>query len=122
MPAPMFPPDGLVMPNPDWGFKESPTADVNEQPLGDGYVFREAKGLNHIKRTFPLTWSNLEVPVAEAAYDWLRPKVKLNPIRFRHPVRGTLHQVIIDNVDIEYDTYGNAVLNLTVTEDFNPVP
>lgn len=122
MPAPMFPPAGLVMPDPDWGFKESPQAKVNEQELGDGYVFREPKGLNHIKRTFPMTWSELDEQVAEAAYDWLLPKLKLTPIRIKHPVRGTTHQVVIDSLDITYDTYNNAVLNLTVTEDFNPVP
>lgn len=120
MAAPLFPPAGLVMPKPDWGFKESPQADIQEDKLGDGYVFREPKGINHIKRSFPMTWSELDPDVAEEAYDWLLPMLALKPLRIVHPVRGTVHQVILDSIDLTYDVYNNAVLNATFTEDFNP--
>lgn len=121
MAAPFFPPTGLDLGEPDYGFKETPNANVEETPLGDGYVFREPKGINHIKRTMPMSWSNLDQDVALEAYDWLLPKLKLNPILITHPTRGTQIQVICDSLEITYDTWNNAVLNATFIEDFNPV-
>lgn len=121
MAAPIFPPAGLVMPNPDWGFKESPEAKVDEAEMGDGYVFRQPKGINHIKRTFPMTWSELSPEIGERAYDFLLPMLKVYPLRIAHPVRGYLIQVTLESLDLTYDTWDNAVLNATFKEDFNPV-
>lgn len=121
MAAPLFPPAGLEMPSPDWGFKETPQANVKEEAMGDGYVHREPKGINHIKRSLPMTWSSLDEDVALAAYDWLLPKLKLTPIRVFHPKRNQEIQVIVDSIEITYDTWNNAVLSVGFTEDFNPV-
>lgn len=121
MAAPMFPPPGIDLGSPDWGFKETPEANTNEDELGDGYVFREPKGINHIKRSVPMVWSNLDEDVALEAYDWLLPKLKLDPVRVMHPTRNQIIQVILESMDITYDTWGNAILNVSFKEDFNPV-
>ena len=105
---------------PDWGFSESPTTDINESRLGDGYVFREPKGLNFRRTTWQPSWSSLGVVEGEAAYDWLFAREKLIPFLWQHPLTGAMHQVVCQSVSKNYDTWGNVVLNATFEQDFNP--
>lgn len=122
MPAEIFPPAGWAdMGTPDWGLADKAQADIEETKLGDGYVFRQARGLNFIRSAFSPTWPNLPPALGQQAYDWLNLRRKLVPIRWRHPIRDTYIQVTIEDVTITWDEYNNAVLSLELQQDFNPV-
>lgn len=116
----VFPPAGVELGTPDWGFKESPEADVDVIPLGDGYESREPKGLNWIKDSYEPTWSSLETAPAQQAYEFLRARLKLKAVMWNHPVTGQPVKVVPQAVSINYDTYNNAILSVTFKRDHNP--
>lgn len=118
--ADLFPPAGVVLGAPDWGFKETPEANVDVITLGDGYESREPVGINHIKDAFEPTWSSLEPAAALAAYQFLRERLKWKAVMWTHPVTGVLTKVVPQTVDLTYDTYNNAVLNVSFKQDHNP--
>lgn len=118
--AEMFPPPHIDLGMPDWGFSQSPDANVEITSLGDGYEFRSPKGLNYIRESMSPTWSNLSPSVGRAAYDWLRPKLKLESVLWHHPVSGKIYKVIPESIGIQDDTFDNVVLTVTWREDFNP--
>ena len=115
-----FPPAGVDLPNPDWDFSQSPEVTVDVQKLGDGYEVRQPIGLNSVKEGFSPKWSSLDPEVAEACYDFLLPRLKLKGLMWTHPVRGTPVKVVAESVNITYDTWDNAVLEVTFRQDFNP--
>lgn len=106
--------------DPDWGFKDSTDADVQESSLGDGYVFREPSGLNYLRRTWSPSWSNLDPDVAEYLYDFLEARLKLTPMKWVHPTRGTTVQVTARTIELTWDQWNNGVLDVTFEQDFNP--
>jgi len=118
--ADVFPPVGLDLGTPDWGFKESPDAEVEVSKLGDGYESRELIGLNPIKKTYEPVWSYLTEEVAQAAYDFITARLKWKAVLWTHPVTGVVLKVVPLAVDITYDTFDNAVLNITFKTDHNP--
>lgn len=118
--ADVFPPPGVELEAPDWGFSESPDADVIVSKFGDGYAARELKGLNAISDMWAPSYSNCEVAHAEAAYAFLKPRLKWNPVLWTHPISGTVYKVICTALKITYDTWGNAVLDVQFERDFNP--
>lgn len=120
--ADTFPPAGLTLPSPDWGLSSAPSANVSKSKLGDGYEFREPKGLNFRSESFQPTWSSLDPGPAQQAYEWLFQRLELYAFMWAHPVTLKVYQVIASNLSIEFDTYGNAILKVTFTQDFNPIP
>lgn len=115
-----FPPVGMDLGKPDWGFSQSPEAEVEVIKLGDGYEQRTPKGLNHIRENMSPTWSNLLPSVGRAAYAFLLPKLKLESVLWDHPVTGKTYKVIPETLSIQDDTYDNVVLSVTWRQDFNP--
>ncbi|MNQ69549.1 Phage minor tail protein [compost metagenome] len=105
---------------PDWGFAEQPDADVDQIKLGDGYEFREPRGLNYLKDTWSPKWSNLDETDAETAYAFLRARLKLTPFLWTHPLSAVQYKVLCQSVSLEYDTFDNAVLTASLSRDFNP--
>lgn len=118
--ADLFPPAGVVIGNPDYGFKETPETNATVITLGDGYESREAVGLNPTKTTYSPVWSNLLPGPAQAAYEFLKARLKVNAVNWVHPVTGVTLKVVPQDVDINYDDYNNAVLNVTFKTDHNP--
>lgn len=118
----VFPPPAVAddMEAPDWGFSESPDNDIEIIALGDGYESREPKGLNYMKENWPVAWSNLTPEVGLACYDFLKTRVKLKAVLWTHPITGVQHKVVPQDVKIEWDTWGNAVLSTTFKKDHNP--
>lgn len=116
-----FPPPTLPnFPTPDWGFAQSPEANVDVQPLGDGYESREAVGLNWLRETFPVKYTTLDEGVGQAAYNYLKPKLKLESVTWLHPVTGVPYKVIPMDISLTFDTWNNEVLEITFRQDFNP--
>lgn len=105
---------------PDWGFNESPTTNVTESRLGDGYVFREPNGINFRRTTWQPGWSSLEKAEGESTYDWLKARQRLIPFLWQHPLTGVMYQVVCQEVAKTYDTWNNVVLTTTFEQDFNP--
>lgn len=118
--AEVFPPPGVDLGTPDWGFKQSPSVNADVTKLGDGYEFREKVGLNAVEKTFNPVWSFLDPDEAEQAYDFLEPKVKTVGVLWRHPITNVQYKVVPDAISIEWDTWGNAILDVTFRQDFNP--
>lgn len=118
--ADVFPPPGVVLENPDWGFSEAPDADVEVSQFGDGYAARELKGLNAIKDSWNPQYSNCEVIPGEQAYNFLKPRLKWNPVLWTHPVTGVVYKVICTSLKITYDVFGNVALDIQFERDFNP--
>ena len=118
--ADLFPPPGLVLPKPDWGFKESPDADVIVEKMGDGYEVRTPNGLNHIKDTLSPTWSSLDPDVGVQAYEFLKSRLNWKSVMWEHPLNGRMLKVVPQQLSITYDTWGNAVLDVQFRQDFNP--
>lgn len=106
--------------NPDYGLSSSPEANVEETALGDGYVFREAVGINYLRDSWSPTWSSLDPAVAQSTYLWLRARLKLTPFLWFHPVEHVQYQVVCSSVTKTDDTWGNATLSATFVQDFNP--
>lgn len=105
---------------PDWGFSDDVDANVEQVSLGDGYTFREAKGLNHLKDSWSPKWSNLDDAVGLSTYAFLRQRLKLIPFLWTHPITAVQYKVVCQSAKLEHDTYGNAVLSATLERDFNP--
>lgn len=119
--ADIFPLPAWNMPAPDWGFSSNPQADVTKTKLGDGYEFREPKGLNYKSETFQPVWSNLDPAIGQSAYDWLFERLDLLAFRWQHPVTNKMYQVLAGDLSIEYDVFNNAIVKVTLTQDFNPL-
>lgn len=118
--ADVFPPPGIDLGMPDWGFKQTPEVNADVIKLGDGYEFREKVGLNAVRKNFNPVWSNLDPDDAEQAYNFLEPLVKTVGVLWTHPINGQVFKVIPDSISLEWDTWGNAVLDVTWRQDFNP--
>jgi phage-related protein len=110
------------MPTPDWGLSTDLSVNVEKTRLGDGYVFRQAVGINYKTESFSPSWSNLEPEPAEFLYQWLKERVDLIPFLWAHPVTGKIYQVIATGVNKTDDQWNNAVLSVTFEQDHNPVP
>ncbi|QBJ04559.1 minor tail protein [Pseudomonas phage Lana] len=106
---------------PDWGLSDGAQVNVEESKLGDGYVFRQAKGLNHKRSGWSPSWTNLDPVLAQVVYDWLDARRKLVPVRWLHPVRNVYFQVTVEDVTLTWDVWNNATLSITFEQDFNPV-
>ena len=119
--ADTFPLPAWNMPAPDWGFASTPQADVTKTKLGEGYEFREPKGLNYKSESFQPVWSNLDVATAEKVYDFLFARQSLTAFKWVHPVTGKTYQVLASGLSKEYDTFNNAIIKVTFTQDFNPL-
>lgn len=120
MAAEIFPPAGVVLGTPDWGFQQAPDADVDIYKLGDGYESREPKGLNSVKESFSPSWSNLSPGPALQAYNFLKARLKWKQLTWTHPVTGATHKVTCQSVSITYDQWDNAILAASFKQDFNP--
>lgn len=118
--ADIFPPGEIDLGTPDWGFAESPEANVNVQRLGDGYESREPIGLNHIKDSYSPTWSFLEPEPARAAYKFIRERLLWKAVLWTHPITGEALKVVPQTVNLTYDEYNNAVLAISFKRDYNP--
>ena len=118
--ADVFPPVGIDLPTPDWGFKETPDVEVSVNKLGDGYESRELIGLNPVKKTYEPEWSVLDEAVAQAAYEFILARLKWKAVLWTHPVTGVVLKVVAQSVSITYDTFNNAVLSITFKTDHNP--
>lgn len=119
--ADTFPLPAWNLPAPDWGFASTPRADVTKIKMGDGYEFREPKGLNFRSETFQPVWSNLDVTTGQAAYDWLFIRLDLTAFMWKHPVTNKMYQVLASELGIEFDVFNNAIVKVTLTQDFNPL-
>lgn len=122
MAAEMFPPaEYQPMELPDWNFGDRAEADIEESVLGDGYVFRQARGLNFKKGSWSPVWSNLDPVKGQALYDWLLARLKLVTIQWVHPVRNTVLKVTVEDVSLVWDQWNNAILSVSFKQSFNPV-
>lgn len=119
--ADTFPLPAWNMPAPDWGFASTPQANVTKTKLGDGYEFREAKGLNYRSETFQPVWSNLDPTLGQTVYDWLFERLDLKAFKWKHPVTNKMYQVLAGELSIEFDVFNNAIVKVTLTQDFNPL-
>lgn len=116
----VFPPAGVDLGTPDWGFQQSPDADVDVYNLGDGYEMREPKGLNWLKETFNPSWSSLDPAIGLSAFNFLKARLKWKAMSFTHPVTGVVYKVTCQTVSLNYDQWNNAILNASFKQDFNP--
>lgn len=118
--ADVFPPPGVDLGTPDWGFKDEPDANVEVSNFGDGYAARELIGLNAITDKWNPTWSSADVQPAMMAFDFLKPRLKWNPVLWTHPITGVVYKVICQSLSLTYDQWNNAVLEVQFERDFNP--
>lgn len=119
--ADIFPLPEWNLESPDWGFSTDSSANVQAIRLGDGYEYREPKGLNFRSESFQPVWSNLDVATAEKVYDFLFARQSLTAFKWVHPVTGKTYQVLASGLSKEYDTFNNAIIKVTFTQDFNPL-
>lgn len=104
---------------PDWGFSDDPTADIEEQVLGDGYVLRRPKGINYIRGSWSPSWGHLTKQEANDTFLWLRERLQLTAFLWTHPETQEQHKVICTKVVRTSSEYNNYSLKVTLTEDFN---
>lgn len=104
---------------PDWGLQSSPTADIEEQKLGDGYVLRRAKGLNHLRESWTPSWSFLTEAEAESNYAWLKQRMHLTPFLWTHPTENIAYKVVCKSVSKVVTDVGIFALRATFEQDFN---
>lgn len=110
----------LNLPAPDWGLNDSAEADVDEIKMGDGYVVRRPKGINYLKEAWSPKWQLLEKDQAEAAYQWLKQRLKVTPFLWIHPVSGLTYKVVCTSVSLNYTGFGDYGLSASFEQDFNP--
>lgn len=104
---------------PDWGLESNPEADVEEQKLGDGYILRRAKGINHIRESWSPSWGFLEHIECQATYNWLKQRLKLEPFLWVHPTDGTVYKVVCQSVSMVVSDVGIYALKANFVQDFN---
>lgn len=119
--ADVFPPAGVNIGTPDWGLAITPTANVERSKLGDGYEYREPKGINHVSESFQPIWSSVPPAAALIAYKFLRDRLEWKAFMWVHPVTQVTYQVVASALSLEHDEFDNAVLKVTFTQDFNPI-
>lgn len=105
--------------NPDWGFTSTPEADIDEQKLGDGYILRRPKGINHIRDKWSPSWGFLTEAQTDSTYDWLKARLKLTPFLWKHPTEGTTYKVICTSVSKVAADVGLYSLKANFEQDFN---
>ncbi len=104
---------------PDWGFADDISANVNVVKFGDGYELRTKSGLNYLRKKWSPTWSSL---VAEEAYlikSFIEPKLKLTAFLWTHPADKVKYRVVCQELKISHDNYNNFVVELQLEQDFN---
>lgn len=104
---------------PDWGLESSPETNIEEQPLGDGYVLRRPKGINYIRETWSPSWSHLSQAECEATYAWLKTRLNLVAFFWTHPTTGISTKVICTTVGMVVADVGIFSLRATFKQDFN---
>lgn len=105
--------------NPDWGLTSDVRADVYEGKVGDGYVVRRPKGLNYLKESWDLSWSNLDKAQAGSMYSWLKSRLKLTPFMWTHPTDGVTYKVICSKVSHAASDVGIYQVMASFEQDFN---
>lgn len=105
---------------PDWGLATDHTADVEEIKLGDGYVLRRPKGINHLRQSWSPGYSNLTLKEHEDMVAWLRPRLNLTPFLWQHPTSKIWHQVVCTKLRAAISEYNICPVNFDIEEDFNP--
>lgn len=119
--ADLFPPAGVDIGVPDWGLSTNPSVRVDKQQLGDGYEYREPVGINFKRESFQPVWSNASPANALKAYTFLFERLEWKAFKWVHPLTKVTYQVVASGLSIEYDVYDNAILKVTLTQDFNPI-
>lgn len=114
-----FPFPNLV---PDWGLSDEIRADVEEIALGDGYVLRRPKGINHLKTTWSPGYGFLTLEEQTEVRNWLKPRLKLVPFIWTHPTTGEDFQVVCQSLKTSATDVGIFPLQFTIEQDFTPVP
>ena len=103
----------------DWGLQDDLEADIEEYKLGDGYILRRPKGLNHLRGSWTPKFSFLTKQQSIDMYSWIKPRLKLTPFIWKHSDTGELIQVTcqsISRVTTDVDVYA---IQLKLEEDFN---
>lgn len=103
----------------DWGLSDEVAADVEEQKLGDGYILRRPKGINHLRESWSPSWSFLTKLESQQMYAWLKPRLQLIPFKWTHPDTGITHKVICKSITRVSADVGLYTLKITLEEDFN---
>ena len=103
----------------DWGLQDSVEANIEEHELGDGYVLRRPKGINHLRESWSPKFSFLTKQESQDMYAWIKPRLNLTPFMWKHPDTKEMRQVVcksISRVTTDIDIY---VIQLELVEDFN---
>ena len=104
---------------PDWGLTDEPTANIEETTLGDGYVLRRKKGINHLRSTWNPSWGMLTKQQADATYSWLKERLSLTAFMWTHPDTGETHKVVCQRVTKVVSEFNNYTMQATFVQDFN---
>lgn len=105
---------------PDWGLATDYTTDLEEITLGDGYILRRPKGLNHARQSWSPGYSNLTLQERDQMVAWLRPRLGMTPFLWQHPVSKVWHKVVCNKLRTTESEYNVHPVNFDLQEDFNP--
>lgn len=105
---------------PDWGVSDATTDDIAKVRFGDGYELRSPNGINFRRSEWPLRWSHLDPEVGAQVYDWLEERKGLTAFLWRHPTRNTMFKVVCEELQLTHDQFGNCILSVKLSQDFNP--
>lgn len=104
---------------PDWGLTNTPTVDVEETELGDGYILRRPKGINYIRESFPISWAVLSKSDADAIFQWLKARLKLTAFWWVEPDSGIRYKVTCSSLTKVITEFNNYSVSATFVQDFN---
>lgn len=105
---------------PDWGASKEPEVKVVQVSFGDGYEYRAPAGINHVKDSWSLTWSNLSMQVAEQGYSWFKSRQGWKAFMAQDPATGQAIKVVCRSVRVAHAGFEESSLSVTVSQDFNP--
>lgn len=104
---------------PDWGLTDAVTADVEEQVLGDGYVLRRPKGINHLRESWSPNWSFLGRQESLDMYAWLKARLSLHAFLWQHPETLVTYKVVCKSIQRVSADVGLYSIQAQFEQDFN---
>lgn len=108
---------GTLVPNPSRGYSKKSEPKVNRIQFGDGYTQRVAAGINNLKESWSLSWTNIPTDAALAIVSFLEARAGVEYFLWIPPDSTTTYKVICASWDVEYVSH----IAHTVTCDFERV-
>lgn len=107
-----------VILGPDAGPSNKPTFAVLTNDFGDGYINAVGDGLNNVRDTWAVTWSNLPPVIGDAVELFLRTMAGFTPFMWTPPKGSIPKQYRCNDYTRSDPDPGVVSIQATIVQDF----